>query len=83
MLPARVRVTRARSRRAAVFKALYLLYSVACQPIYIGLDSAFTSRATGIRARPEERRSRDERARIIILAKLRNPLEFTSAPIFV
>lgn len=34
--------------------SLYLLYSVACQPIYIGLDSAFTSRATG--TRPEEHR---------------------------
>lgn len=38
----------------AICLRLYLLYSVACQPIYIGLDSAFTSRATG--TRPEEHR---------------------------
>lgn len=42
------------ARARAICLRLYLLYSVACQPIYIGLDSAFTSRATG--TRPEEHR---------------------------
>lgn len=45
---------RARARARAQCLRLYLLYSVACQPIYIGLDSAFTSRTTG--TRPEEHR---------------------------
>ena len=41
----------------AAFKAT--CYSVVCQPIYIGLDSAFTSQATG--TRPEEHRDSHDR----------------------
>lgn len=47
---------------------LYLLYSVACQPIYIGLDSAFTSRATG--TRPEDHRRVAPRDSLTISARL-------------
>ena len=50
----------------AAFKAT--CYSVVCQPIYIGLDSAFTSQATG--TRPEEHRDSHDRNAINLWPRL-------------
>jgi len=67
-----------------VFKALYLLYSVACQPIYIGLDSAFTSRATGIRApRGARRACADYYFRETAKSALAPPATSDITPLFV
>lgn len=64
----------------AAFKAT--CYSVVCQPIYIGLDSAFTSQATG--TRPEEHRDSHDRNVInlwprLIFAKSSPSLLYTVA----